>query len=618
MAPPKHSALLSRYQSELKRSIRWRSNNGFDDLWKRMRDLYHGKHLSSASTADRVVINMAFANKNVIAPSVAVNNPRFTVNARRAEYGPQAQIAEEVLNYQWRTNRFQEQFRRAVDDWLIFGHGWVKVGYKFVTEPKVKQPSDTADDPYDAGSEGIDDREPVEGNVESERNVLDDRPYAERVSPFDMFVDPDARTMEDARWVAQRIRRPVGDVKVDSRYRPNIRKNVQASTSARWSDTGRTGSTQPEPASLEAAEAGFVDIIEMYDLRRKYYCVFSENGTDGLLIGPEDMPYSFGHPFLMMRNYDVPDEFYPMGELEQIETPQLELNETRSQMLNHRKRYARKYLYSEDAFSDPGINALESEKDNTMIPVAAGMDINRVIIPMPTVGTPPDFYNQSELIQGDIDRVSGVTDYMRGQVPEIRRTATEAAMMQDAANSRAADKMARVETFLGQLGERVIQLMQQYMTGEQVIRVVGQQNMPVWVNFDRDYIQGQFDFEVEAGSTQPQNEMFRRQSAVQLVDAMAPFMQAGVVNPSEVARYVLQFGFGIKDPDTFIQPPPPAEGEQPPGQDPAALGPGGPPPEEEMPPEEMPPEGPPEGMPPEGMPPELMAMMAGAGGPPPG
>ena len=76
--------------------------------------------------------------------------------------------------------------------------------------------------------------------------------------------------------------------------------------------------------------------------------------------------------------------------------------------------------------------------------------------------------------------------------------------------------------------------------------------MPVWLTYDKDYIQGEFDFEVEAGSTQPQNETFRRQSAMQMVDAMAPFVQAGVINVPELAKYVLQFGFGVKDPSSLV------------------------------------------------------------------
>ena len=75
-------------------------------------------------------------------------------------------------------------------------------------------------------------------------------------------------------------------------------------------------------------------------------------------------------------------------------------------------------------------------------------------------------------------------------------------MIQDSANARAQDRLATIEGSLARLGERVIGLMQQYLTGEQVARVV---TMPgkAWVPYDADYIQGEFDFEVAAGSTEP-------------------------------------------------------------------------------------------------------------------
>jgi hypothetical protein len=244
-----------------------------------------------------------------------------------------------------------------------------------------------------------------------------------------------------------------------------------------------------------------------------------------------------------------------------------------------------------------------------MVPVNAGQDINRVIIPMPSIGTPPDFYNQSQMIEDDMDKVSGVSDYMRGAQADIRRTATEAAMIQDAANSRAQDKMSRIEGFLALIGERLIQLLQQYMTGEQVVRVVGTNAMPVWVKYDKDYIAGEFDLEVEAGSTQPSNETFKRQSAMQMVDAMAPFVQAGVIDVPELAKYILQMGFGVKNPDQFIN----AQGPPEPGP----LGQGAPPPDQGAPPEPAPPmqqapapsvpagPGPPPGAPPPGGGPDL-------------
>lgn len=617
MAPPRLVDQLSRVTSELRRSQRWRENAGYDDLWQRMKDLYRGFHAPTSSASDRLIVNMSFATVNVISPSVAINNPRFTVMARRPQDAPQAIIAEEVLNYQWRTGRYQDQFRLAVIDWLMFGHGWMKVGYKFTKPPEVKKPEDNKDDPYAIDAEGVDDREPVEGNVETESNVPgDDRPYAERVSPEDIFVDPDGRTLDDIRWIAQRIRRPVADVRVDSRYKnKTIRNNVQPTTTSRWEDTD---TPPPERGNMDARDSGFVDIIEWYDLRRRTYSVFADGATDGFLINPEPMPYVFGHPFLMLPNYQVPDEFYPIGELEQIETLQLELNETRSQMLNHRKRNARKYLYMEDAFTTGGIEALESDEDNVMVAVASNQDIGKVIIPMPTIGVQADFYNQSQMIEDDMDKVSGVSDYMRGQMPEVRRTATEAAMLQDAQQSRAADKLAKVEVFLARIGERIIQLMQQYMTGEQVVRIVGPNAMPVWLTYDRDYIQGQFDFEVEAGSTQPMNETFRRQAAMQMVDAMAPFAQAGVIDPGAVAQHVLQFGFGVKDPSQYLMqqqqpglPPPEGEAQPPPGgQLPPAGPPGGAGPPGPGPAPGGPPPGAEAGAPPLDIPPDVLAQLA--------
>ena len=122
-------------------------------------------------------------------------------------------------------------------------------------------------------------------------------------------------------------------------------------------------------------------------------------------------------PFEMLRNYEIADHFYPCGDVEQLESLQLELNQTRTQMMNHRKRFQRKWLYERDAFDREGVQALESDIDNTMIPVMSDGDPSRVIAPLPAVITPSEFYDQSAMISNDIDRVSGVSDYQRGPPP---------------------------------------------------------------------------------------------------------------------------------------------------------------------------------------------------------
>ena len=213
----------------------------------------------------------------------------------------------------------------------------------------------------------------------------------------------------------------------------------------------------------------------------------------------------------MLRNYEVPDHFYPIGDVAQIESLQLELNETRNQILNYRKKFRRAWVYAKDLFDRQGVQALESDEDNVMVPVMGDGDPSRAIAPVPAVITPSEFFDQSAMISNDLDRVSGISDYQRGAQTAIKRTATEAAMIQDAANARAQDRLAKVEGILAECGERIVQLMQQFVTSEQVARIV---TMPVrgWVNFGPQHLAGRFDFEVIGGSTEPQNETFRRQS----------------------------------------------------------------------------------------------------------
>ena len=639
----KLSEKLRFYRDEVDRSKRWRDSENYDLLWKRMIDLYRGKHYEKVSKNDQLIVNLMFATKNVIAPSVAINNPRFVVNARKPENAPGSVIVEEVLNYLWRQHKYQDEIRLAVDDWIVCGHGWVKCGYKFVKPPESKQVGEPdQENTIDTGDdEGVDDREPVPGNSESELHVYDDRPYLERISIFDMYVDPDARHPKEMRWIAQRTWRALQDVKVDGRYDPKARRVVNGSSWSRWSSTtdsdGRGSDDKPDAGAIS-----YCEIIEFYDLKRNEVATFAlsgdeEGSKDGsgpgsgrsqFLIKPQKIPYPFC-PFKMIRNYEVPDHFYPMGELESIESLQLELNETRNQMMNHRKRFARKWVYAKDMFDEDGVRALESDVDNTMIPIMGDVNPSNYIAPLPSIGTPPDMYNQSQLIEEDINTISGVSDYARGQ-PEsnIRRTATEAAMIQDAANSRARDKLSKVESFLAECGEAIIALMQMFLTGDHVARLTSVAGR-AWVNYDSDYLQGSYDFEVEGGSTEPRNESFRRQSALQLVDAMAPFVGAGVVNPLGLARYVLQYGFQIKDVSQLLNGPVeqqagvgqqgvPQEGGTPQGPE-GAPGPQPPPPgaEPTPPPEAMPVPaelagGPPiEQMPmgPPQIPPELMAQM---------
>ena len=574
MARRNLSDYLKKQKLSIESSRKWRKDDGYDATWQRLKDMYRGRHFDDYKNEDQMLVNIAFSTVNVISPSISVNYPKITVNSVNPDNAANAVIAEAVINYWWRKRDIRTQFRRAVKDMLTFGHGWVKVGYRFVEEEAMSLEDEEFSDPM--------------GTKETSNLVIrEDAPFAERVSPHDVFVDPDAISMSDIKWIAQRIRRPISEIKNDKRYIKAARDKVQVMAVSKYSD-------DPSRKKVHDKNMGYAEIWEYYDIANGTMSIFCET-SDQFLVKPMKMPYSFGQPFVMIRNYDVPDMFYPIGDLESIEPLQRELNETRSQMMNHRKKFSRKYLYKESAFDQLGRSALESDEDNVMVPVVSDEALSGVVTSFPAIINPPEFYNQSNMIIGDIDRISGVSEFQRGAVSEIRRTATESSLLQDAANARTSDKLAVVEQAIAEVGRRMMQLAQQFMTGEQVARVTGKDGEPMWVTFDRDYLAGDFDFEVAAGSTQPHNESFKRQMALQMVDAMAPFAGAGIVNMQKLAAHVLQFGFGVKNPDEFIQQAPPPVPAGPEGGMPAG----------------MPPEGAPapSGSPESGLPPEIIQML---------
>jgi len=567
MARKTRAEQLTVINEKLDSSARWRDEMGYDNLWRRMVDLYRGKHWprTTVSREDLIAVNIAFSTVNVIAPAVSVNHPKIVVVPNKPEDEDRAAFVEAVVNHLWRHHDFRTPFRRSVKDFLIFGHGWLKVGWKFLeqerllgeperdelfAEATVESDMFAMENPEMAGD--LPDREQMLASVPTTAmTVVEDQPFVERVSPYDIYIDPEATCIEDAQWIAQRIVVSLEEAKKDRRYKPSARKNLQATSllNPMYAPTDRQETNQYLAGVVERTV-----IYEFYDIANNTLSVLAKD-TDEFLVDPMPMPYAYGQPFVMLRNYDVPDHFYPMGDLEAIESLQLELDKTRSQLMNARKRYARKYLYHERSFGPEGREALESEDDGRLVPVVdENKPLSEVVVPMPQIPLSPEIYNLSSIIEQDINTVSGVSEYARGSMPEIRRTATEASIIADAQNARAADKLAIIEISIGHVARRVIQLMQQYMTGEQMAQVSAAGGETLFVPYTRDDIVGEYDFSVEGGSTQPMNETIRKQQAVSLMNAVAPLVGI-VIDPAALAKYVLQTGFGVKNPDKFIMQP---------------------------------------------------------------
>jgi hypothetical protein len=60
MARQSNSDKLSTYRGHIDYSQRWRQNEGYDNLWQRMVNLYRGRQYRGQATGDRLLVNIAF------------------------------------------------------------------------------------------------------------------------------------------------------------------------------------------------------------------------------------------------------------------------------------------------------------------------------------------------------------------------------------------------------------------------------------------------------------------------------------------------------------------------------------------------------------------------------
>jgi hypothetical protein len=568
-------AELDSIRSRIEDSQKLRKTGSWDERWTNYIQVYSNRYpYEELSDYDDVVVpNMVFSTVNVIVPSVAINNPKIEVSANKEMDELAAETVTAVVNHQWDAYGVQDQVRQAVKDFVIIGHGWVKV----VWETEEKQVKLTQEEFRAAAADVLaqksaalaqspdmedmfPDDETLIAAIPSKRvKLVKDQPLVRRISPFDVFVDPDALVLEDARWIAQRSFIPIQVARKNPDWNAEVRSRIKKVNKSKQREN-----VDVEFSSDKSTDSEFAEIYEYYDLVTGQTCVFAD-GTEGYLVDPADSPFPDGHPFVFVPNYEVPERFFPIGDVETIYPLQLELALTRTALLNDRKRGRRITLFRETALDSDGVDALRAGEDNVMINVTnASSTFDDVFRQVSSMGLDPQYYQAGDQAMEDINIVSGVSEYARGGESDIRRTATEVGVSQDYANARSSDKLAKVEQAMAKIAERMIRLSQEFMDTAGVARVVDDEQAVSWVPYDREALQGDFRFHVEAGSTQPQNESFKRQQALQMMDVLGQFMGTGLLNDQAVLAQIMRLN-GWHDVDKYLGPgvmPPPMPGEE--------------------------------------------------------
>lgn len=626
--PEKWKLKLATYRSCIKRGQDHMEEHCYHEKWKRFRTMYASNPKKTNNPHEACIdVPIAFSNVNIQRAALTVYHPTITVNPRTRSAVTAAIVCEEVLNYEWRRGDMQAEVACAVDDMLIMGNGWVKTGYQLARwgnsedsnrlNPESSQGLTNAQ--YEAlygalERPGVDtefdkmveesrklffkhhrmgDSLPTRSELarslrENGTIIIHDRAILERISPFDMLVDPDATKLSDAQWIAQRVPIRMDDAKDNTAWEKRVRDQLAAGVKnlANEDSNKVKGANDGNMAGITGGNSDVHEYViawEFYDLHDGTMCLFPESMTDDFLVRPEPMPFKFGHPFVPLQNYSVPDEFWAIGELERIESLQYELNETRSDLINDRKTKRRKWIVEEWLWnSGEGHKSIEkvlTSPEHDQIAVVGDVPANKSIaasmVPVPQHDLDFHMYNIGPIIENDIAQVSGISEYQRGTSSLGAGTATEAAIINDGAVARQQEKQGKVETFMREAVRNLLMLKQQYMTVDKVLRIteggvsasarrfrdrlddtgVQIQSNPtgMFMSYGRSDISGEFDFDVEVGSSVAFNKQQRQQTALQLLAILSQFFGAGVVDEQEVLRYVVEYGFpDVKDATRFL------------------------------------------------------------------
>lgn len=144
------------------------------------------------------------------------------------------------------------------------------------------------------------------------------------------------------------------------------------------------------------------------------------------------------------------ESFYPIPQVFHWIASQDEINETREQLRNHRRKFIRKFQVVENAIDDPEIEKFETGPDGSLITVKRENAIS-------AIQDAPLGNNLGEALitsTDDLNQISGISSAVRGKAD--RTTATEADIINQRANIRENAENDRVARWLCKIGRETL------------------------------------------------------------------------------------------------------------------------------------------------------------------
>jgi hypothetical protein len=467
----------------------------YEREWKLDIAFYSGRQWVVYDPTSRRVVEWVPPGKkprlvaNLIMPVVRMeyarltrNQPVFTVVAASGDQDDvaKAKACRKFLEWLWHSQNWEKTFREALLWALVCGNAFVKVFWDPMAGPVV----DAGDGPRALGDVAID-----------------------YLTPFEVFVDPFARTMEEAAWVIHARVRSVEYV--EEKY--GVRVAADASTVV----SALEGSVRDR--ILYGAEGNLPAVmVKEYWERpssrhpRGRYAVVAANKV--LYEGDNPYAATCPIPFVMMKHLPAPDQFYGASVVSHLRAINVIYNKLRSDIIENTTKLSNPMLLAP-------VNALLREPSweaGEVIPYNPIVGGN--FTPIRVDPYPSHMVNTLLRILQERDDISGVSEVSRGTVPRNVRSAAALAYLLEQDATRMNVVAYNWECFIGRALQYALNLARQFYEVPRVLRVLGENAEWEAKLFKAEDIPPEADVRVVAGSTLPKSQVQQQEFLLNLWD----------------------------------------------------------------------------------------------------
>jgi hypothetical protein len=509
------------------------------------RDYFEGRQNPGYPADEWITVNKIYSHLQAQLPLLYSMDPYFYVKLKKsfqidptsiAQMEQKGKIRQAMLNYLKGELHLKEKARLGIQD-AHFEYGILK----------VRRASDSKKHPHagkpitNEDGEEVKDPETGAAMVYPEQLPVNERYELCRVHPCDFLFDEDAGPLEDSwGWLAHHRCMSKAEALKDPTFNKKAVRSIQGKAR---SDEGKKEKggllTRLFSGTRENQEEIFIDVWEVYDLKKREFLTLAEDAED-LLIEPRTCPPGIEkHPFSILRFTLRDNSPYPIPPVSPALDPQKEYCLSRSRRLTHRKRFNRKYEVVTNKLVDPdtAMSKIESGEDGTCIEVQMAGAVN------PIQDAPLD---QQEIIElqmmnSDLVEALGTPGNARGVADSD--SATEASILDKRLEVREGDRLSMVVDWIVDIARKLDMLVQTHIDKDEAVRITGPQGEFWQVVKEADYggIQGEFEYSVNLGASQPRlPDIERSQWIAFMSQVVIPFPHI-LTSPSIMKRMAEMF-----------------------------------------------------------------------------